>query len=430
MKRLTLFFSLIIFISCQNSQETKVKNNSTLQSELTKAIANSAWTYIDFDNNLSTIIDFSNNNELSLSAFRGVSGPSVLNLKGNWHIEDDYISVTYDNVETKNKWIISEDFSSITNNLGVKYLVVKRKKVINLNLEELKRKYQFTNSKKITDYSKPQSVDKEIGPDYGLQKALKIIGNRFEGECKVGNVYGSSIIEIDQKKVSVNYSAMGYSATERGVLENLELKDDGENNTYRISGNWNNQDAGDGIFRLEVYGTDKPNTVYLAIEGRSWKYYSNIKLSDEDFEKFIAIFLKKSQNDQKNNLKINKTLLPQSIDYDGKPDLEYTINNEIIALDSYDENDSEGSYIRMKLNDKEVILKMQKQHSSKARRVYSNSDYVVTFDGIIYGKCAGEGAQYLTGKLLIQTVSEQNTVMYKGADNIYSSKECKDMGNG
>ena len=327
MKRLTLFFSLIIFISCQNSQETKVKNNSTLQSELTKAIANSAWTYIDFDNNLSTIIDFSNNNELSLSAFRGVSGPSVLNLKGNWHIEDDYISVTYDNVETKNKWIISEDFSSITNNLGVKYLVVKRKKVINLNLEELKRKYQFTNSKKITDYSKPQSVDKEIGPDYGLQKALKIIGNRFEGECKVGNVYGSSIIEIDQKKVSVNYSAMGYSATERGVLENLELKDDGENNTYRISGNWNNQDAGDGIFRLEVYGTDKPNTVYLAIEGSSWKYYSNIKLSDEDFEKFIAIFLKKSQNDQKNNLKIDKSPLTNAKE-ESVPTVEIIVNDD------------------------------------------------------------------------------------------------------
>ena len=69
-----------------------------------------------------------------------------------------------------------------------------------------------------------------------------------------------------------------------------------------------------------------------------------------------------AQVNQTNNLETNKTLLPQSIDYDGKPDLEYTINNEIIALDSYDENDYEGSYIRMKLNDKEVILKMQKQY--------------------------------------------------------------------
>lgn len=137
-----------------------------------------------------------------------------------------------------------------------------------------------------------------------------------------------------------------------------------------------------------------------------------------------------AQVNQTNNLETNKTLLPQSIDYDGMPILEYTINNEIIALDSYDENDSEGSYIRMKLNDMEVILKMQKQYSSKARRVYSNSDYVVTFDGIIYGKCAGEGAQYLTGKLLIQTSSDQNSITFKGSDALYSSKECQEMGNG
>ena len=142
-----------------------------------------------------------------------------------------------------------------------------------------------------------------MGPYNGLKKALKIIGNRFEGGWKVGNVYRSSIIKIDQNKVSVNYSALGYSETERGVLENLELKDDGENNTYRMSGNWNNQDGGDGIFRLDVYGAVKPNTVYLAIDGSSWKYYSNIKLSDENFKKFIPIFLNKSKNNQTNNLK-------------------------------------------------------------------------------------------------------------------------------
>ena len=137
-----------------------------------------------------------------------------------------------------------------------------------------------------------------------------------------------------------------------------------------------------------------------------------------------------AQVNQTNNLETNKTLLPQSIDYDGMPALEYTINNEIIALDFYDENDSEGSYIRMKLKDKEMILKMQKQYSSKARRIYSNSDYVVTFDEITYGKCAGEGAQYLTGKLLIQTSSNQNSITFKGSDALYSSKKCQEMGNG
>jgi len=157
------------------------------------------------------------------------------------------------------------------------------------------------------------------------------------------------------------------------------------------------------------------------------------KDSNKTYESFSAEPIKVdsisvNNNDQKNNLKINKTLLPQPIDYDGKPDLEYTINNKIIALDSYNDNDSEGLYLRMKYNNKEVILKMEKHNSTKAKRVYFNSDYVVTFYDIIYGDCAGEGAQYLTGKLLVQTVSEQNTVMYKGSDTLYSSKECKEMG--
>lgn len=427
---LILFFTIGRVGSPFENVDKTNKDNLTLERELTKAISNSAWTNIDFDNNISTIIEFSDNNSLEIVSYSGIYGPKLLDLNGNWYVENDYLKIKYTNQDTYNNWTISNDFSSINNNLGVEYLLDKSKKVINLNLEELVSKYQLKNSKKITDYSKQQSSKDEMGPYNGLQKALKIIGNRFEGGCKVGNVYGSSIIKIDQNKVSVNYSALGYSETERGVLENLELKDDGENNTYRMSGNWNNQDGGDGIFRLEVYGADKPNTVYLAIDGSSWKYYSNIKLSDENFKKFIAIFLNKSKNNQTNNLETNKTLLPQSINYDGKPELEYTINNEIVALDSYDENDSERSYIRMKFNDKEVILKMQKQHSSKVRRVYSNSDYVATFDGIIYDKCAGEGAQYLTGKLLIQNSSDQNTVTFKGFDTIYSSKECQEMGNG
>ncbi len=88
------------------------------------------------------------------------------------------------------------------------------------------------------------------------------------------------------------------------------------------------------------------------------------------------------------NLNLNKKLIPQEIKYDGKPDLSYTMNNKIIVLDSYSETDSEGKYIRMKLNNKEIILKMQKKNSSKAKRIYSNNEYAVTFYDIIYGACA------------------------------------------
>lgn len=130
------------------------------------------------------------------------------------------------------------------------------------------------------------------------------------------------------------------------------------------------------------------------------------------------------------NLVINKELFPQEIEYDSKPELEYSTNDKIIVLDSYSETDFEGKYIRMKLNNKEIILKMQKMVSSKERRVYSNSEFTVTFFDIFYGECAGEGAQNLTGKLLIESKTEQNTIHFKGFDTLYSSKKCQDIGNG
>jgi len=116
--------------------------------------------------------------------------------------------------------------------------------------------------------------------------------------------------------------------------------------------------------------------------------------------------------------------------YDGKPELEYTMNNKIIVLDSYSETDMESQYIRMKINDNEVILKMQKKNTSKAKRVYSNDEYTVTFYNIIYGACEGEGAQNVSGKLLIESKTEKNTINFKGSDALYSSKKCQEMGNG
>ena len=131
-----------------------------------------------------------------------------------------------------------------------------------------------------------------IGTDkaqVSLEKVLQITGNTFDGSCQVGNAAGDATINFNGEKVSVNYSVIGYSVTESGVLENLKLVDDGENNTYCITGDWNNQDAGDGYLRLEVFGADAPNTIYVAIEGSSWKYYANMELSDEDFNEFITV---------------------------------------------------------------------------------------------------------------------------------------------
>lgn len=127
---------------------------------------------------------------------------------------------------------------------------------------------------------------------------------------------------------------------------------------------------------------------------------------------------------------LNEKLLPQEIGYDGKPGLEYTSDGKIVALESYDENDIEHSYIRMKFNGKEDNLILQENTVSKVKRIYSNKVLKVTFYDIVYGECAGEGAQYLAGKILIQTKSEHNIVDFEGFDGLYSSKECQAVGNG
>ena len=44
---------------------------------------------------------------------------------------------------------------------------------------------------------------------------------------------------------------------------------------------------------------------------------------------------------------------------------------------------------------------------------------------LFMGDCAGEGAQNLTGKLLIQTKSKKNTVVFNGFDRLYSSIRCQ-----
>jgi hypothetical protein len=148
---------------------------------------------------------------------------------------------------------------------------------------------------------------------------------------------------------------------------------------------------------------------------------------------FISTFFVTSlvfSQTQINKLSINKKLIPQEIDYDDKPELEYTINNKIIALNSYSETDNDGIYIRMKFNNKEVRLKMQEKNTSKSKRVFSNKEYTVIFYDIIYGACAGEGGQNISGKILIQSKTEQNTINFKGSDTFYSSKKCQDIGNG
>lgn len=126
----------------------------------------------------------------------------------------------------------------------------------------------------------------------------------------------------------------------------------------------------------------------------------------------------------------NTSLRPQEIDYDGKPDLEYQTEGIRTVLEGYNENDDQSRYIRMKFNGKEVLLKNITSETSKFNRVYRGNGYNVTFKIKEYGKCAGEGSQYLFGEVIIESNGKFYTTGFQGSDPYYSSKECQEVGNG
>lgn len=120
------------------------------------------------------------------------------------------------------------------------------------------------------------------------------------------------------------------------------------------------------------------------------------------------------------NIFQNKLLLPQEIEYDGKPGLEFTFNDKIITLDSYDENDESGEYIRMKINNKEMNLKKNLLSSDTDIRIYSNNEYRVTFRNFIYETSdIGEAGEHkLSCDLLIEFKNQYNRITIFGYEGL------------
>lgn len=156
-------------------------------------------------------------------------------------------------------------------------------------------------------------------------------------------------------------------------------------------------------------------------------------LNTRDSLNIISNELKKNKTTTQSinsNISENKKLIPQEIEYNDKPEMEYMMNDKVIALDAFKETDPNANYIRMKINNKIMLLKWQKTNFTKFKRVFSNSEYIVTFFDILYGECTGEGTQAVTGKLRIESKTEFNIVNFKGSDAYFSSKKCQEIGNG
>lgn len=145
-----------------------------------------------------------------------------------------------------------------------------------------------------------------------LNQVFEVTGNIFNGFSKTGYVKGEAVFRFFRNNLSVNYSALQYSTTEDGNLENFLIGDGGIENTIKISADWNNTDKyGDGKFLLEL-SPDYPKNLYFEIRGSNWIHYAFMVLNDEDFQKVKQLLLSKSKkNDSYNFESFSSTESPK-----------------------------------------------------------------------------------------------------------------------
>lgn len=167
-----------------------------------------------------------------------------------------------------------------------------------------------------------------------LNQVFEVTGNIFNGASKSGYVKGEAVFRFFRNNLSVNYSALQFSTTEDGNLENILIGDGGVENTIKISADWNNTDkyAGDGKFLLEL-SPDYPKNLYFEIRGSNWIHYAFMELNDEDLQKVKKLLLSKSKKKDSYNFesfsstdspKINKYLkINQTSDKNALNQLDY-----------------------------------------------------------------------------------------------------------
>jgi len=91
--------------------------------------------------------------------------------------------------------------------------------------------------------------------------------------------------------IIIRYSVFERSAREGGVLRNFRYSNDGYHNTRIIYADWKNLDptSGSGTFEMSLLDDTDPNTFYLGVSGSGFKYYTNIKLGQPQFQEIINL---------------------------------------------------------------------------------------------------------------------------------------------
>jgi hypothetical protein len=152
-----------------------------------------------------------------------------------------------------------------------------------------------------------------------LEECLKITGDKFKGGThRSGEAYGEAYIEIAENGKSgyASFNALDYSGEEDAEISNIELKEGGPDNTYKIVGDWIVDGAKEQCARFCFccFEDEIPNTILIQITGakNSWAHYKNITLSKEKYLQIKKILTYDKSKDSKNidvKKENNKTLV-------------------------------------------------------------------------------------------------------------------------
>ena len=126
-------------------------------------------------------------------------------------------------------------------------------------------------------------------PKNKLIEVFNVIGYDHMGNFQVENTIGDAAICSNGKEVRVVYIRLDDVVIETGTLENIKLINKGKNNSYSIVADWIRRDSVNGRFSIDVFDLGNSKTMLYEIEGSSWKYYVNLKISDNDYKKLVEI---------------------------------------------------------------------------------------------------------------------------------------------
>lgn len=182
------------------------------------------------------------------------------------------------------------------------------------------------------------------------QKILQLIPSDYteSGFSRSGIYSGDSNIYFKNDVLNVTYLILGNEITERGTTKDFVLTSNVEG-TIILQGKWDNQDAGDG--KVIILLKDE-NRVYIQVEsldGANWWYKAECTIPDKDYDELFYLFHGYKRDVQK--AKNNSPKLPDSLNSTSSSPVstKQDVNVEITKENKTNKSDNEEKE-RVKVN--------------------------------------------------------------------------------